>query len=75
LYSFAEDQAIDRVHRLGQKRHVEVVRFVIKGSVEEKILKMQTDKRCMAMQALTRNTRGRETQQAARLEDLVHLFE
>lgn len=33
-------QAIGRVHRLGQKRNVEIVRFVMKDSVESRILEM-----------------------------------
>jgi hypothetical protein len=70
----AEMQAVDRVHRLGATKAVQVVRFVCKNTVEEKILKMQNDKSCMAMTALTRNTKARDTQQAASLKDLVHLF-
>ena len=35
-----EAQAIGRVHRLGQKRNVEIVRFVMKDSVESRILTM-----------------------------------
>jgi hypothetical protein len=35
-----ELQAIGRVHRLGQKRNVEVVRLIMKDSVESRILKM-----------------------------------
>eukprot|EP01114_Cavostelium_apophysatum_P016220 TRINITY_DN4560_c0_g1_i4.p1 TRINITY_DN4560_c0_g1~~TRINITY_DN4560_c0_g1_i4.p1 ORF type:complete len:1288 (+),score=328.28 TRINITY_DN4560_c0_g1_i4:201-3866(+) len=36
-----EDQAIDRVHRLGQTRPVHVTRFIIKDSIEERILELQ----------------------------------
>jgi superfamily II DNA or RNA helicase len=35
-----ELQAIGRVHRLGQKRNVEIVRLVMKDSVETRIQKM-----------------------------------
>lgn len=35
-----EAQAIGRVHRLGQKRNVEVIRLVMKNSVETRILTM-----------------------------------
>ena len=35
-----EAQAIGRVHRLGQKRNVEIVRLIIKDSVESRILQM-----------------------------------
>lgn len=31
-----EDQAIDRIHRIGQTNSVKVIRFVIDGSIEEK---------------------------------------
>jgi len=36
----AEQQAIDRVHRLGQTKNVIVKRFIIKGTVEERIIKI-----------------------------------
>jgi DNA repair protein RAD5 len=37
-WSFAvEAQAIDRVHRMGQENEVKIVRFVVEGSIEEKI--------------------------------------
>lgn len=33
-----EEQAIERVHRIGQKRSVEVIRFVIDRSIEMRML-------------------------------------
>lgn len=42
-----EDQAVDRIHRLGQKRAVEVIRYIAKGSVEGKIIELQNQKREM----------------------------
>jgi len=38
---FVEDQAIDRIHRIGQSRPVKVHRIVIEGTVEDRILKLQ----------------------------------
>lgn len=35
-----EMQAIGRVHRLGQKRNVEVVRLIMKESIEPRIVEM-----------------------------------
>lgn len=41
-WSFAvEAQAIDRVHRMGQTEEVHVTRFVVEGSIEEKMLKVR----------------------------------
>ena len=39
-----EAQAIGRVHRLGQKRNVEIVRFIMKDSIEPRILQMLKNK-------------------------------
>jgi DNA repair protein RAD5 len=47
-WSFAvEAQAIDRVHRMGQEEEVQVKRFVVQGSVEERMLKIQDRKKFM----------------------------
>lgn len=47
-WSFAvEAQAIDRVHRMGQEDEVKVYRFIVKGSVEERMLKIQDRKKFM----------------------------
>ncbi|KAF5623848.1 DNA repair RAD5 [Fusarium sp. NRRL 52700] len=48
-WSFAvEAQAIDRVHRMGQESEVQVKRFVVKESVEERMLKVQERKKFMS---------------------------
>ncbi len=31
----AEEQALDRIHRIGQTRPVTAIRYIVKGSVEE----------------------------------------
>jgi DNA repair protein RAD5 len=47
-WSFAvEAQAIDRVHRMGQTEEVKVVRFIVKDSVEERMLRVQDRKKFM----------------------------
>jgi len=47
-----EAQAIDRVHRIGQTRPVTVTRFVIKNSIEERILQLQERKKLLAKSVL-----------------------
>lgn len=39
-----EAQAIDRVHRMGSKKEVNVVRFAVKGTIETRILNLQRTK-------------------------------
>ena len=43
-----EDQASDRVHRIGQKRPVTVYRLVVKDTIEEKIIALHAHKRDLA---------------------------
>ena len=43
--SAIEDQATDRAHRFGQKNVVEVIKLIAKGSIEEKIIKLQESKK------------------------------
>ncbi|KAF8253640.1 hypothetical protein K440DRAFT_533033 [Wilcoxina mikolae CBS 423.85] len=47
-----ELQAFDRVHRLGQKKEVFITRFMVKDSVEEKMLELQQKKLGLAKAAL-----------------------
>jgi non-specific serine/threonine protein kinase len=44
----AEAQAIDRAHRIGQKRKVFAYKMICKDTVEEKILQMQERKKMLA---------------------------
>ena len=39
----AEYQAIDRAHRLGQHKPIRAVRFVVRNTVEERILRLQAN--------------------------------
>ncbi|MBO5352718.1 MAG: SNF2 helicase associated domain-containing protein [Lachnospiraceae bacterium] len=40
-----EDQATDRAHRIGQKNSVQVIKLITKGTIEEKIFKLQKKKK------------------------------
>jgi SNF2 family DNA or RNA helicase len=67
-----EAQATDRAHRLGQKRVVTSYKLITRGTVEEKILSLQTRKR-----ALTQGLLGGEETLAEALswEDIRELLE
>ncbi|WP_343587583.1 DEAD/DEAH box helicase [Flavobacterium sp.] len=45
---FAEKQGVGRAHRIGQMNKVNVVRFISKNTVEEKIIKLQENKKLLS---------------------------
>ena len=67
-----EDQAMDRVHRLGQVRDVEVVRFAAKDTIEEKMMELQQRKLELAKAAFQKKTE--EERRAMRKADLTLLL-
>lgn len=46
-----EEQAMDRVHRIGQKENVKIVRLIARNSIEERILELQEKKKKLAREA------------------------
>lgn len=53
-----QNQATDRAHRIGQTRKVTVYKMIVKGSVEEKIVKLQQTKKDLADQILSGENTG-----------------
>ncbi len=66
-----EDQAADRAHRIGQTRPVFIHRLVALGTVEEKILALQQEKRALAEAALS----GASQAGGLTREDLLRLLD
>ncbi|NXS37027.1 TTF2 factor, partial [Pomatostomus ruficeps] len=66
-----EDQACDRIYRVGQQKDVVIHRFVCEETVEEKILQLQKRKKGLAQQVLS--GKG-ETFTKLTLADLKILF-
>ncbi|MDF2191106.1 DEAD/DEAH box helicase [Paraflavitalea sp. CAU 1676] len=52
----AEQQAIDRSHRIGQQNKVFAYKMICKDSVEEKILALQQRKKALAEELITEDT-------------------
>ena len=67
----AQNQATDRAYRIGQKNNVQVINLVMKDSVEEKILKLQKEKKELADMFVENNT-GALSQMSK--EDIIDLF-
>lgn len=66
-----ENQATDRAHRIGQKNQVFSYKLICQNTVEEKILKLQEQKKGMAEAVIP----GQETWKSLTREDLEMLFE
>ncbi|KAK1289982.1 hypothetical protein QJS10_CPB18g01635 [Acorus calamus] len=64
-----EEQAIMRIHRIGQKRQVCVRRFIVKDTVEDRLQQVQARKQRMITGALTD-----EEVRDSRIEELKMLF-
>ncbi|KAL6471721.1 hypothetical protein MHYP_G00203710 [Metynnis hypsauchen] len=69
----AEDQCVDRCHRLGQSREVVITKFVVKDSVEENIVKIQKKKQELVEKVL--GARSAEERKRARIEEICSLME
>ena len=53
----AQNQATDRVHRIGQQQHVQVYRLIAKDTIEEKILDLQ-EKKAALMDTIAQKDEG-----------------
>ncbi|MBW0485311.1 hypothetical protein O181_025026 [Austropuccinia psidii MF-1] len=69
-----ENQAVDRVHRLGQTKPVRMTRYIITGSVEQNMLEIQKRKTELANMSLVQTLSKLELSKR-RVEDLHILFQ
>lgn len=67
----AEAQAISRAHRIGQNKQVIAYRFITQGSIEEKILQLQENKKRLAATFITDD----DSLQNILNEEWTHLLE
>ncbi|XP_017949929.1 helicase-like transcription factor isoform X4 [Xenopus tropicalis] len=71
----AEEQCFDRCHRLGQTKKVIVTKFVVRNSVEENMLKIQSKKRELAAGAFGKKKSSSSQLKQARIEDIRTLVD
>ncbi|KAE8448579.1 hypothetical protein EG329_009004 [Mollisiaceae sp. DMI_Dod_QoI] len=68
-----EDQAVDRVHRLGQTRPCTVWRLIMEDSIEERVLSIQAEKRLLVGKAFQEKTKGGK-EKVTRMGDILKLL-
>ncbi len=69
-----EDQAVDRVHRLGQTRPTTVWRLVMEGTVEERVLDIQGEKRELVNKAFQEKQGKEKKTEVRRMADIMKLL-
>lgn len=69
-----EAQATDRAHRIGQKNTVEVIRFICKDTIEEKIVELQEKKKELAEFLIETDTRDKNIFSTLTAEDIKSLL-
>ncbi|MFT5873736.1 MAG: SNF2 family DNA or RNA helicase [Clostridium sp.] len=70
-----EEQATDRAHRIGQKNVVEVIKIIVKGTIEEKILSLQEDKKKLISELMGDELSSGEGFASLSEEEIFGLFE
>ncbi|KZN89343.1 putative SWI/SNF-related matrix-associated actin-dependent regulator of chromatin subfamily A member 3-like [Penicillium chrysogenum] len=70
-----EDQAVDRVYRLGQKRETTVWRLVMEDSIEERVLAIQERKRRLMLAAFRETAKKKAEDRGTRVADLEALLQ
>lgn len=70
-----EDQATDRAHRIGQNNVVEVIKIIAKGTIEEKILSLQQEKKKLISELMGDELSSAESFTALSKEEIMGLFE
>ena len=69
-----EDQATDRAHRIGQRNVVEVIKLVAKGTIEEKIILLQENKKDLIDSVITGELTNSHVLGKLTKEELLDLF-
>ncbi len=66
----AEDQATDRAHRIGQQKKLDVLRLVMRDSIEEKVVELGKRKKALFDRLITPGESGLEALSEQEIRDL-----
>ena len=69
-----EDQATDRAHRIGQKHVVEVIKMISEGTIEEKIISLQEEKKSLIDKVVGKDIKLGDNISNLDEEDILSLF-
>lgn len=69
-----ENQASDRAHRFGQKNSVEVIKLIAKGTIEEKIVKLQESKNELINEFINGDLSNQNVLKSLSDKDIIELF-
>lgn len=67
-----ENQAVDRIHRLGQTKPVTTIKLIIENTIEARLLEVQKKKTELANMTLGTTNKAEQVQR--RMEELTQLF-
>ena len=69
-----EEQATDRAYRIGQKNVVEVIKLISKDTIEEKIIRLQEEKKELISKIIDGNILNGDKLNSITEEELLNLF-
>ncbi|KAJ4007318.1 hypothetical protein NW752_007702 [Fusarium irregulare] len=69
-----EEQALARIHRIGQSREVTTVRFYVRDTFEQQVIKIQESKKYLAGLLLSPHDNGSASENLGRLQELISLI-
>ena len=70
-----EDQASDRAHRFGQKSIVNVIKLIAKGTVEERVIALQENKKDLIEEIINENLDSSLSLRNLSKDELIDLFD